>query len=100
MGNAKAIYQLFSGKNSACVSFFILLIQDTIDVEKVQILTQYSHHLTFLFTCTYFDDHSLTQVGLPIFEWVIPKLHCIYLSLRQRNGASVNGIRYFIPFIS
>ena len=42
------------------------------DDDKVQILTQYSHHLTFLFK--YFYDHSLTEVGLPIFEWETLKL--------------------------
>ena len=46
--------------------------KDTIDDDKVQILTWNSHHLTFLFK--YFHDHSLTQFGLPIFEWEMPKL--------------------------
>ena len=48
--------------------------KDTIDNDKVHILTRNSHHLTFLFKCMYFHDHSLTQVGLPIFEWETLKL--------------------------
>ena len=35
--------------------------KDTIDNDKMQILTHFSHHLTFLFK--YFYDHSLTQVN-------------------------------------
>ena len=44
----------------------------TIDDDKVQILTWNSYHLTSLFK--YFHDHSLAQVGLPIFKWEMPKL--------------------------
>ena len=46
--------------------------KETIDNDKVQILTWNLHHLTFLFK--YFHDHSLTEVGLPIFEWETLKL--------------------------
>ena len=48
------------------------MIKCTIDDDKVQILTRYSHHLTFLFK--HFHDHSSTQVGLSIFEWEMLKL--------------------------
>ena len=48
--------------------------KDTIDNDKVQILTWNLHHLTFLFTCKYFHDHPLTEVGLLIFEWETLKL--------------------------
>ena len=81
MGNAKTIYPSLSGKNSACVSdvrsyrcLHVHVFKDTIDDDKVQILTWNLHHLTFLFTCKYFHDHSLTEVGLPIFEWETLKL--------------------------
>ena len=63
-------------KKSACVSdirSYCWLFKDTIDVNKVQILAWDSHHLTFLLK--YFHDHSLTQVGLPTFEWEMLKLH-------------------------
>ena len=48
------------------------MLKYTIDDDKMQILTRYSHYLTFLFKHLY--DHSLTQVGLPIFEWEMLKL--------------------------
>ena len=41
------------------------------DDNKVQILTRNSRHLTFFLK--YFHDYSLTQVGLPIFEWEMLK---------------------------
>ena len=75
VGNAKTIYPSLSGKNSACVSdirSYGWLLKDTIDDDKMQILTRISHYLTFLFKHLY--DHSLTQVGLPIFEWEMLKL--------------------------
>ena len=58
---------------------------------KVQILTRNSHHLTFLFK--YFHDHSLTQVGLPIFEWEMLKLF-IHLWM-EKNSACVSDIRSY-----
>ena len=39
---------------------------------QVQFFTRDAHHLTFLFEI--FHDHSLPQVGLPIFEWETLKL--------------------------
>ena len=73
MENAKTIYPSLSGQNSACVSDTIwLIVKYTIDDDKMQILTWNSHYLTFLFKHLY--DHSLTQVGLPIFEWEMLKL--------------------------
>ena len=79
MGNAKTIYPSLNGKNSASVSDVrsygcLHVFKDTIDNDKVQILTWNLHHLTFLFTCKYFHDHLLTEAGLPIFELETLKL--------------------------
>ena len=48
------------------------MFKDTIDNDKVKVLIRTSHLLTLLFT--YFHDHSLTKLGLPIFEWEMLKL--------------------------
>ena len=67
--------------------------KDTIDdtCKKVQILTQFSHHLTLLFK--YFHDHSLTEVGLPIFR--VGNAKTIYPSLNGKNNACVSDVRSY-----